>query len=160
MSPMGSSPRMRGTLESLGHLWRVPGIIPAHAGNTRELVHPLPGVQDHPRACGEHHLWCVEPEFTKGSSPRMRGTPVGRQTVRADLGIIPAHAGNTGRTSAATSRSWDHPRACGEHSSASAAWRISLGSSPRMRGTPCYRRRGSDRNGIIPAHAGNTTTCH
>ena len=34
-------------------------------------------------------------------------------------GIIPACAGNTPRTESSRSRSWDHPRVCGEHSGAS-----------------------------------------
>ena len=67
---------------------------------------------------------------------------------------------------------------CGEHKSNMPATGASTGSSPRVRGTlaaqggvaavggiipacagtPCYRRRGSDRNGIIPACAG--TPCY
>ena len=53
-SDPGSSPRMRGTPEPLGHLRRVPGIIPAYAGNTRCRALPSVPDWDHPRVCGEH----------------------------------------------------------------------------------------------------------
>ena len=92
--------------------------------------------------------------------------------------IIPAHAGNSHGRAIASTRSPDHPRACGElpawprrsrtrspdhpracgelHGSVRFQSYVS-GSSPRMRGTlerihaPELRRR------IIPAHAGNST---
>ena len=53
------------------------GIIPAHAGSTRRGVPAGLTARDHPRACGEHpnrHVDTAEPE---GSSPRMRGAPLG-----------------------------------------------------------------------------------
>ena len=71
------------------------GIIPAYAGSTSfALTMPSP-TWDHPRVCGEHqsafaaHLWW------QGSSPRMRGAPLGYdQSNRWDR-IIPAYAGST-----------------------------------------------------------------
>ena len=54
------------------------GIIPAHAGNTvlRQLLLVRSG--DHPRACGEHNWYDDYHDVVKGSSPRMRGTPIFR----------------------------------------------------------------------------------
>ena len=55
-------------------------------------------------------------------------------------------------------RRWDHPRACGEHTTAANAATDATGSSPRMRGTPSDLRLRLRYGGIIPAHAGNTST--
>ena len=69
---------MRGTPIEEQHSLYVPGIIPAHAGNTTSAGTARVSV--------------------KGSSPRMRGT---RDRVPASpgvVGIIPAHAGNTRST--------------------------------------------------------------
>ena len=170
---MGSSPRMRGTrqerVERRGRL----GIIPAYAGNTRRESTAAQYPEDHPRVCGEHfHSW-FGTVHGLGSSPRMRGTrninP--RRTFR--MGIIPAYAGNTTeRSSRATAtrdhpgntrrdRSHeqyrqDHPRVCGEHSSRMLEKLASVGSSPRMRGTPVVPPAYPTFTGIIPAYAGNT----
>ena len=111
----GSSPRMRGTLRTCGSSTATPRIIPAYAGNTQVHMAGRVPLWDHPRVCGEHNMSRAGLAVNQGSSPRMRGTLVrgllgGRQT-----GIIPAYAGNTGSMHAATSKSWDHPRVCGEH---------------------------------------------
>ena len=50
----------------------------------------------------------------------------------------------------------DHPRACGEHSFEHLCRAVSLGSSPRLRGTPGACRPDDRHPGIIPALAGNT----
>ena len=70
----GSSPRVRGTLESVSCEGEHRGIIPACAGNTAILKSCRFGIRDHPRVCGEH-LGCVRVcERVMGSSPRVRGT--------------------------------------------------------------------------------------
>ena len=130
--------------------------IPAPAGNTRASAPKCRGVfAVHPRACGEHavlrsYAWrpltAVHPRACgehvaasrctcarTGSSPRLRGTRSRRSAIE------PAPV---------------HPRACGEHAVACAARRrgrfipapagntrrrasqsVSVGSSPRLRGT-------------------------
>ena len=152
----GSSPRMRGTLHRADSRPRDQGIIPAHAGNTevRNFFKYL--YRDHPRACGEH-LKALASTFTsKGSSPRMRGTPSPQSRGMSSTGIIPAHAGNTLSAIKRHEFNRDHPRACGEHRATPKEPHTRVGSSPRMRGTltviRCYR----PFRGIIPAHAGNT----
>ena len=91
-----------------------------------------------------------------GSSPRMRGTPYTDGADLNQLGIIPAHAGNTPAAVREHGRLQDHPRACGEHSSHVHVRRAFAGSSPRMRGTHRRHPPAHPRPGIIPAHAGNT----
>ncbi len=52
--PMGSSPRLRGTLHGLCAVPDGGGIIPALAGNTALCLALDKHHRDHPRACGEH----------------------------------------------------------------------------------------------------------
>ena len=91
-----------------------------------------------------------------GSSPRMRGSPDVSASGSFYAGIIPAHAGLTQDSGAASWASWDHPRACGAHLSRSPATATGQGSSPRMRGSLQKKKRPLLAAGIIPAHAGLT----
>ena len=152
----GSSPRMRGTRQTVHRLRRPAGIIPAHAGNTSRPCMMPSLVQDHPRACGEHYRTGVVPFAVSGSSPRMRGTQHVCWYFCVIHGIIPAHAGNTKFKPKKTTDDWDHPRACGEHCPRNSRVCRSSGSSPRMRGTLGDRNISIILAGIIPAHAGNT----
>ena len=86
----------------------------------------------------------------------MRGTQTGRYDGFLMLGIIPADAGNTALLIIDICDGGDHPRGCGEHSSAPCVDFGSLGSSPRMRGTLTRILSTSPRTRIIPADAGNT----
>ena len=152
----GSSPRVRGTLLRVRAERQSTGIIPAYAGNTP----PCPGRAaihwDHPRVCGEHTLSNRISSGLRGSSPRMRGTPLVVWGDSCDEGIIPAYAGNTPRAAWTPRSCRDHPRVCGEHVSCSATTEPVVGSSPRMRGTRFKCARQSSTTGIIPAYAGNT----
>ena len=65
--------------------------------------------------CGEHFHAFLAPVAAEGSSPRVRGTPSGREACSTTLGIIPACAGNTRGTPYAPYAVRDHPRVCGEH---------------------------------------------
>ena len=152
----GSSPRLRGTRVDQAAVRRRSGIIPALAGNTSWAPQPDCTRWDHPRACGEHWQVAVWRGCGVGSSPRLRGTPVGHFRGDRRIGIIPALAGNTPATPTTTPTRRDHPRACGEHKSVALYVRQYVGSSPRLRGTPAELERLDDVLGIIPALAGNT----
>ena len=112
--------------------------------------------RDHPRACGEHLTTVSYWVSVAGSSPRMRGTPCAADGMPLDVGIIPAHAGNTPDQRRTCHVRRDHPRACGEHREHARIIIRRVGSSPRMRGTLDLMRQTRDAIGIIPAHAGNT----
>ena len=111
----GSSPRMRGTRDTLGGAVRPPGIIPAYAGNTKGFGKFRVHTGDHPRVCGEHKHGVERGHLRAGSSPRMRGTRACRDHVLVTSGIIPAYAGNTSASKAQLKTAGDHPRVCGEH---------------------------------------------
>ena len=65
--------------------------------------------------CGEHTYTADDVVHSKGSSPHVRGAPVGWFRVRVPEGIIPACAGSTKHTYASIPYNGDHPRMCGEH---------------------------------------------
>ena len=94
-----------------------------------------------------------------GSSPRVRGKHRARTARSRRRRIIPASAGQTIRRSRRALCPADHPRECGANYLAvlGGTWRY--GSSPRVRGKhaldPDYRLRMR----IIPASAGQTSTC-
>ena len=135
-------------------------IIPALAGNTLPASLLMCSNRDHPRACGEHEHRAVTPPVTQGSSPRLRGTLSVRHCVTNPRGIIPALAGNTTVPTIAPSFHRDHPRACGEHYRLCSLGYLSMGSSPRLRGTLSCRAARTWPTGIIPALAGNTPFPH
>ena len=148
---------MRGSLQPLLHDYNGHGIIPAHAGLTCCPSCSACRSWDHPRACGAHSNRPVVGSQHWGSSPRMRGSPVLPENKRIGTGIIPAHAGLTICLLLSLLFLWDHPRACGAHSSQAADEFCLMGSSPRMRGSHGCAGRAAPREGIIPAHAGLTS---
>ena len=109
----GSSPRMRGKRGARSVMSRARRIIPAHAGQTFGSQSSIGTIPDHPRACGANGVWGTFNIRGHGSSPRMRGKlPRDFHTVSV-CRIIPAHAGQTGSSSAMQVFYSDHPRACG-----------------------------------------------
>ena len=132
---VGSSPRMRGTLQNAIEIRVGAGIIPAYAGNTTSYHLFRRDRRDHPRVCGEHPVTTPDSDTVAGSSPRMRGTLPLQSNPAKDGGIIPAYAGNTRPRPSMASTTRDHPRVCGEHPSLKPYSASFAGSSPRMRGT-------------------------
>ena len=88
---------MRGKLTTAGNRMGTGGLIPAHAGKTAPRKALVISEKAHPRACGENVDLVFRDHGLDGSSPRMRGKPVKDFTVAAPVGLIPAHAGKTGR---------------------------------------------------------------
>ena len=147
---------MRGTLSDSSPRARLTGIIPAYAGNTKPMLIWWMSPRDHPRVCGEHRLIGGRRHGAVGSSPRMRGTPLGNADLSGANLIIPAYAGNTSWRCGSRCRAWDHPRVCGEHTMRNFPYLRDEGSSPRMRGTLGLIHGSIGNAGIIPAYAGNT----
>ena len=93
----GSSPLTRGK-----HTWRLPilshhGLIPAHAGKTGPETISLRPARAHPRSRGENCFGVFLRARSQGSSPLTRGKHAVDESGGAGIGLIPAHAGKTGR---------------------------------------------------------------
>ena len=80
------------------------GLIPAHAGKTGFKAGDDLASGAHPRSRGENAPALVAARIARGSSPLTRGKRRGSRPHRPYHGLIPAHAGKTGRT-ATTQRS-------------------------------------------------------
>ena len=130
----GSSPRMRGKRKSHASTGPPGGLIPAHAGKTHSPLTTSYMLTAHPRACGENYRPDAEIVPMLGSSPRMRGKLSARCRDRANVGLIPAHAGKTSSRRVEHRGEWAHPRACGENRLPLIQALAPHGSSPRMRG--------------------------
>ena len=132
----------------------------------------------HPRSRGENSDHFVEPFGLWGSSPLTRGkrsphtrceggqgsSPLTRgkrltgiPEGRAD-GLIPAHAGKTARSRPQRPRCRAHPRSRGENRADRAFGRDDEGSSPLTRGKHKCPSGASHTQGLIPAHAGKTSS--
>ena len=106
---------MRGALLRDGGRDDGAGIIPAYAGSTLTVTRGTRWTGDHPRICGEHHLFVLLAQHREGSSPHMRGAPTEALKPDTISGIIPAYAGSTIPSTVHITLPGDHPRICGEH---------------------------------------------
>ena len=91
----GSSPHVRGALDSAIVAASNVGIIPACAGSTRPRQSRSRQGWDHPRMCGEHTAVQRAINAGVGSSPHVRGALGLVCCILNELGIIPACAGST-----------------------------------------------------------------
>ena len=152
----GSSPLARGT-RYITCIWLwFPGLIPARAGNTIFEAVSEPYHWAHPRSRGEHEPVDIPLGALRGSSPLARGTPGENGLRGAQVGLIPARAGNTRPAMTARIRPRAHPRSRGEHQLPGAHLVLLQGSSPLARGTPPRPVHADSPLGLIPARAGNT----
>ena len=131
----GSSPRVRGTLDTSLEAVCPRRFIPACAGNAHSAGRrqPRPG----------------------GSSPRVRGTRFGMAKTPFLHRFIPACAGNARRRCRTSTTSTVHPRVCGERSTTTGRATRKSGSSPRVRGTHRQGKTPTRTVRFIPACAGN-----
>ena len=153
----GSSPLTRGKLLLDPEEVPIEGLIPAHAGKTRPPACQGPEWAAHPRSRGENRqersrLSCVD-----GSSPLTRGKPGGEHPATGVHRLIPAHAGKTWVTSAASPTGRAHPRSRGENWSDRLYTSDTWGSSPLTRGKLSCALTAQSSSRLIPAHAGKTT---
>ena len=151
----GSSPRVRGTVDSEGDEAGGGDLIPTCAGKTPRIRLRPPATRAHPHMCGENMGLTLSMRRTRGSSPRVRGKRLADRLRDASLALIPARAGKTRRTPARCRRRRAHPRACGENGMELVRAILAAGSSPRVRGKHDEDRVGGGERGLIPARAGN-----
>ena len=152
-------PRVRGEHSILGGTYTISaGSSPRARGTQESLVFGCDAALGHPRVRGEHSTAWHTRWGTCGSSPRARGTLRGWRLEGDRLRVIPACAGNTGAARRSSGWSPGHPRVRGEHADSIPVPRVVDGSSPRARGTPEQACAGAGPRRVIPACAGNTGT--
>ena len=93
-----------------------------------------------------------------GSSPLTRGKRWWRPPPSTRCGLIPAHAGKTHRLTALGLVLGAHPRSRGENGRTLTGFRRRYGSSPLTRGKQHRVILHEEVPGLIPAHAGKTST--
>ena len=175
----GSSPLTRGKLNIMDAAEDVAGLIPAHAGKTGASSMPAQVGAAHPRSRGENTtkgprcaapawahprsrgendvlLWRVEAR--DGSSPLTRGKRKRGYPSHRARRLIPAHAGKTRSRRRTRRRSPAHPRSRGENACARALTFDTPGSSPLTRGKHRLHHVQPLTEGLIPAHAGKTSS--
>ena len=112
----------------------------------------------HPRSRGENPVPPLTGISILGSSPLTRGKPHRVRLAPRGLGLIPAHAGKTPRSERRCPPRRAHPRSRGENPVLHFTAACRAGSSPLTRGKPRPSANGTRTMGLIPAHAGKTTT--
>ena len=153
---LGSSPRLRGTRSGLRAPLSPERFIPASAGNSRTTRFRQPGWTVHPRVCGELTMTPHAAGVVHGSSPRLRGTRLGRGPFVLFRRFIPASAGNSAAGVSRPPPGPVHPRVCGELALRRPHRPAAHGSSPRLRGTRLPPPPRSSGSRFIPASAGNS----
>ena len=97
-SQRGSSPLTRGKRDRLRELRLELGLIPTHAGKTRGPGRARTRWGAHPHSRGENVRALAFMVPIVSSSPLMRGKLRVARTGQVVDGLIPAHAGKTGRS--------------------------------------------------------------
>ena len=155
----GSSPLARGTRFSvvsvISHLLAHPRSRGEH--RARSVLASGFSFGAHPRSRGEHFSLLSAASRRLGSSPLARGTRFQSTGSTHAFRLIPARAGNTGRSRSPASLHPAHPRSRGEHGFRCMPAFAGSGSSPLARGTLGQDTHGDAVARLIPARAGNTT---
>ena len=132
----GLSPRVRGNPVGIGYAADRIGSIPACAGEpaARPVGQPRAGV--YPRVCGGTLQAVCYRCIRMGLSPRVRGNPEGGARHRAEIGSIPACAGEPRALAFAGHVLGVYPRVCGGTYLCGIRASDRRGLSPRVRGNP------------------------
>ena len=152
--PRSRGENWTGSADGPGVAW----LIPAHAGKTIPalVVGEIAGA--HPRSRGEN-IWNTPwSSLAGGSSPLTRGKHRDSMDQHRPIRLIPAHAGKTTCSAAPPVTCPAHPRSRGENPTWPPTWHARPGSSPLTRGKRGSLGRCSRPAGLIPAHAGKTTS--
>ncbi len=153
----GSTPRARGTHHSGLPVHHPVRFNPACAGNTTRRTPLRRGFSVQPRVRGEHARSAWRHRWSRGSTPRARGTRETGEKGDGNIRFNPACAGNTSAATRPPPGAAVQPRVRGEHNTANPGRPNANGSTPRARGTPPPRRARGWPGRFNPACAGNTS---
>ena len=150
----GLSPRVRGNRVADGDSDRYLRSIPACAGEPHHRSASSFYQAVYPRVCGGTRYQKKLPMQLKGLSPRVRGNHNAFGLSTETLGSIPACAGEPASLSGTSRANGVYPRVCGGTLPNQSTAVIRTGLSPRVRGNHIVTIDASDRQGSIPACAG------
>ena len=152
----GSSPLTRGKPRVRYLILLRIGLIPTHAGKTKQSSCLRCSVRAHPHSRGENRRGQPPVSLSSGSSPLTRGKR--RRWLRPWCrgGLIPTHAGKTPRWWTCSPSTGAHPHSRGENCAPGEGAHVPQGSSPLTRGKRRHVRRFLSAMGLIPTHAGKT----
>ena len=153
----GSSPLTRGKRQRRKGPRNPHRLIPAHAGKTTVGALAVLPDRAHPRSRGENAYGSPLSRLSQGSSPLTRGKLLGQVAGARHHGLIPAHAGKTGKNNIFANVQGAHPRSRGENRRSPGNLASKKGSSPLTRGKQGSIEKATSRGRLIPAHAGKTT---
>ncbi len=156
----GSSPLTRGKRMEQSQRKPQGWLIPAHAGKTIVQTMQLKHSGAHPRSRGENTSSQRTDTSHMGSSPLTRGKRAAAGATGGASRLIPAHAGKTTWLSHIPASVRAHPRSRGENSPRGSKLPVEKGSSPLTRGKLDNIPAACELGGLIPAHAGKTTTSY
>ena len=149
---------MRGSRRPIERLASTYGSIPASAGEPGDDSTRFAYEGVYPRECGGAQKGELKKAFGKGLSPRVRGSRFVHTEHSAINGSIPASAGEPSRPGSQDSKRGVYPRECGGASSRERVDIRDQGLSPRVRGSRVAVVGREERNGSIPASAGEPLT--
>ena len=155
----GLSPRVRGNHRAADRDYRLPGSIPACAGEPPCRRSRLSPSRVYPRVCGGTKKQANGGLPIFGLSPRVRGNPVGAYGAIAGPGSIPACAGEPILPSRVASAIRVYPRVCGGTLDRGRMPTSNRGLSPRVRGNLPYQHETLPLHRSIPACAGEPLSC-
>ena len=137
----GSPPHVRGKGVSFGSIRGGFGITPACAGKRTSPPYAAPGDRDHPRMCGEKRSVVSLAIAAAGSPPHVRGKVKAGDFTKDTFRITPACAGKSGISPGFLLSYRDHPRMCGEKSTALPGLQMWLRITPACAGKRLKRSR-------------------
>ena len=152
--PPGLSPRVRGNHTLRRRSGHPAGSIPACAGEPILAKRLRPSDEVYPRVCGGTRDLADGDQGQVGLSPRVRGNRLRIGGEDADLGSIPACAGEPWTGWPRTPRTKVYPRVCGGTRAGQPHTAMGEGLSPRVRGNPGCAPPPPSQPGSIPACAG------
>lgn len=158
----GGQPRTCGnTLVAVPLAWVASG-QPRTRGNTPHVQLLQDALTGQPRTRGEYVEADTDQHRRTGSAPHTRGIQCAGRVAGDDLGVSPAHAGNTPNGIGGSGTSPGQPRTCGEYMGISTRLPSIVGSAPHMRGIHCPDRRHSAVGAVRspPVSFDSLFTCH
>ena len=131
---LGSSPRVWGQGINFRNILGKHRIIPTRVGTSCQVIYLPASREDHPHACGDKICCSRRILASTGSSPRVWGQELSKQSSCRLRRIIPTRVGTSDAPASLLQGTQDHPHACGDKTIRSKPRFAVYGSSPRVWG--------------------------